>query len=224
MSGPWLLDAYCCAGGATRGYQRAGFRVTGVDLQPQPHYCGGEFIQADVLDLLADRSFLAQFDAVHASPPCQSDSQMSNCRRGLAEQYPQLIGPTRDALTAWGGPWVIENVDGADVARQDNLFGANGLLLCGFMFGLRLYRHRLFESNFPLPGLHHPRHSIAASKAGHWEPGTIISVSGNCAPVAEARAAMGIDWMPRDYLREAIPPAYSEYIGLQLMAALRAAA
>jgi DNA (cytosine-5)-methyltransferase 1 len=147
---------------------------------------------------------------------------MTNCRPGLAEEYPALIGPTRDLLTAWGGPWIIENVDGADVASQDNLLGASGLLLCGFMFGLELYRHRLFEANFALPALHHPRHSVPASRAGHWKPGTIMSVSGHCAPITKAREAMGIDWLPRDYLREAVPPAYTEYIGLQLNAALEA--
>lgn len=216
---PRLLETYCCAGGAGKGYADAGFEVVGVDNRPQPHY-PFKFIQADALEVLADHDFLSQFAAVHASPPCQRDSRMTNCRPGLAGEYPQLIGPTRDLLTAWGGPWIIENVDGADVARQDNLLGANGLLLCGFMFGLRLYRHRLFEANVPLAMPHHPRHSIPASKAGHWEPGTIISVSGNCAPITEARAAMGIDWMPRDYLREAIPPAYTKYIGRLLLGAI----
>jgi DNA (cytosine-5)-methyltransferase 1 len=103
-------------------------------------------------------------------------------------------------------------------------FGRYGVTLCGRMFGLELYRHRLFECSTPVPAPNHPAHLIPASKAGHWEPGTVISVSGNCSPIAVARAAMGIDWMNRDELSEAIPPAYAEYIGRHLLNAMREAA
>jgi DNA (cytosine-5)-methyltransferase 1 len=193
------------------GYHRAGFDVVGVDIAAQPRY-PFEFHQGDAMTWPLDG-----YDAVHASPPCQADSQMTNCRPGVAATYPRLIGPTRERLQAWGGPWVIENVDGAGLPGQADLFGADGLMLCGFMFGLRLYRHRFFETSQPIRAPHHPRHLIPASKAGHWEPGTIMSVEGNFAPVAEARAAMGIDWANRAELGEAIPPAYTEYIGGQLM-------
>lgn len=143
---------------------------------------------------------------------------MSNCRPGLGQTYPMLIDVIRERLIASGLPWVIENVDGSGLASQDTLFGDHGLLLCGFMFGLRLYRHRLFESSAPLTAPHHPRHDIPASKAGHWEPGTIMSVAGHCGPASEAKAAMGIDWMTMAELAEAIPPAYSNYLGRQLLA------
>jgi DNA (cytosine-5)-methyltransferase 1 len=219
------LDAYCGAGGISRGLQEAGFHVTGVDNREQPNYTGDAFIEADALDVLADCGFLGGFDLVCASPPCQRKSRMSNCRPGLAATYPDLIPPTRRLLEAWGGPWVIENVDGAGLPGQDDLFGNLGLMLCGFMFGLRLYRHRFFEASFPLPPLNHPRHDVPASRAGHWEPGTIISVEGHCSPIAEARAAMGgVDWMNRDELAESIPPPYGRYLGEAFLAQGRAAA
>jgi DNA (cytosine-5)-methyltransferase 1 len=222
MTRPKLLDAYSCAGGAGMGYHRAGFDVTGVDKEPQPNY-PFKFIQASALDVLADRDFLSQFAAIHASPPCQGDSRMTNCRPGLAAEYQRLIEPTRNLLTAWGGPWVIENVDGAGLPGQADLLGATGVMLCGTMFGLPLYRHRFFQTPFHVAAPHHPRHLIPASKAGHWKPGTIISVEGHCSPIGVAREAMGgIDWMTRDELAEAIPPPYAGYLGQALMAQLRA--
>jgi DNA (cytosine-5)-methyltransferase 1 len=209
-----LLDLCCKAGGAARGYADAGFEVVGVDIEPQPHY-PYEFHQADALTFPLDG-----FDAVHASPPCQLFSAMSVCRPGLADEYPDLIGPVRDRLQANGVPWVIENVEGAPLSRATSLFGAHGLMLCGHMFGLPLYRHRLFETSFPISTPYHPAHRIPTSDAGHWRPGTIISVAGNCAPIALAREAMGIDWMTRDELAESIPPAYTKHIGRQLLAHL----
>lgn len=222
MSRPRLLDACCCAGGATKGYQRAGFHVTGIDIEPQPNYCGDEFIQADAVEFI--RKHGAEFDAIHASPPCQSYSGMTNCRPGLAEQYPQLIDAVRYELQRAGAPWVIENVRGSGLPFQDDLLGTHGLMLCGAMFGLALYRHRMFEASIPIAAPPHPRHSAPASKAGHWQPGTVISVAGNCFPVALARESMGIDWTTRDELAEAIPPAYTEFIGEQLLAACEVAA
>ena len=127
---PRAVDFFCCAGGASMGYHRAGFKVVGVDREPQPNY-PFEFIQADAIQLMADPAFMAQFDVAAASPPCQGFSRMSNCRPGLAETYPQLIDATRALLTEWGRPWVIENVDGSGLPAQDDLLGANGLLLCG---------------------------------------------------------------------------------------------
>lgn len=138
---------------------------------------------------------------------------MSNCRPGLAASYPQLIGPTRELLRLLGRPWVIENVPGSPLIDP--------IELCGHMFGLELYRHRLFESSFPITVPDHPEHVTPASKAGHWQPGTIISVAGHIAPIALAREAMGIDWTNREELAEAIPPAYTEWVGRQLMEVIR---
>ena len=123
--------------------------------------------------------------------------------------HPNLIRPTRIILDHLGLPYVIENVVGSDV-RPD-------ITLCGHMFGLKLYRHRLFESNMLLMSPPHQRHIIPGSRAGHWKPGQIISVSGNCSPIALAREAMGIDWMNRNELAESIPPAYTEWIGQQII-------
>lgn len=222
---PLLLDLFCGAGGATQGYVNAGFDVIGVDLNPQPNY-PHPFVQEDALALLralprggrievGGREFSRwDFEAVHASPPCQGYSNMSNCRPGLADSYPRLIGPVRDLLDEWGLPWVIENVP---LARSEM---REPVTLCGFMFGRELYRHRLFEVGggwtFDQPD--HPAHTVPASKAGHWRPGTIMSVAGHVAPVAKAREVMEIDWTTREELAEAIPPYYAEYVGRQLLA------
>jgi DNA (cytosine-5)-methyltransferase 1 len=201
-----LLDLFCGAGGATQGYQRAGFLVVGVDIHPQPNYCGSEFHRGDALLWLDNLPVWV--DAVHASPPCQGYSAMSSCRPGLADRYPKLIEPVREALLDWGGPYVMENVPGAPLK--------NPVTLCGQMFGLDLYRHRLFESSFDIDVPAHPEHVTPASKAGHWTPGTIMSVAGHFAPMEQGRRAMGIDWMTRDELGEAIPPRYTEHIGASL--------
>ena len=203
------------------GYHRAGFDVVGVDIEPQPRY-PFEFHRVDALEYLAEHG--DGFDAIHASPPCQHYSQMSNCRPGLSSEYPDLLQPTIDALVLTGLPWVVENVEGSGLPRQETFDGDYGLLLCGTMFGLALYRHRLFQSSVPVVEPHHPVHLVPASRAGHWEPGTVISVSGNCSPIAVARDAMGIDWMNRNELAESIPPAYTEYIGRTLIEALGRAA
>lgn len=209
---PRLLDLCCGAGGAAMGYYRAGFEVVGVDIKPQKNY-PFEFHQIDALEVLRDAGKTlvgwSRFVAIHASFPCQRHSQMSNCRPGLADTYDDLIAEGRELLEATGLPWVMENVPGSPL-RAD-------VTLCGQMFGLPLYRHRLFEANFPLIQLGHPDHVIPASSAGHWKPGTIISVSGHVAPIKVARQAMGIDWTNREELAEAIPPAYTDYIGAQLL-------
>lgn len=216
MRRPLLLDAFCCAGAASKGYRDAGFDVVGLDIADQPHY-PYEFVRGDAVRLLADRGFMARFDAAHASPPCQRKSKMTRCRPGLAAAYPDLLEPVRELLVRWGGPWIMENVEGAGLPGQDDLFGAHGVMLCGAMFGRELYRHRWFRGSVPLCALNHPRHLKPASKAGHWKPGTVISVEGNCAPIALAREVMAADWMPRDRLREAIPPYYAEHLGRQLL-------
>jgi DNA (cytosine-5)-methyltransferase 1 len=206
MSRPRLLDLFSGAGGAAMGYHRAGFDVVGVDLAPMPRY-PFEFHQGDAIEFLAMHG--REFDVIHASPPCQRYSAMSACRPGLSGDYPDMIPVTRALLDLVGKPYVIENVVGSTV-RPD-------LMLCGHMLGLKLYRHRLFESSEFFWQPDHPRHVTPGGRAGHWQPGEIISVSGNCSPIALAREAMGIDWMNRRELAESIPPAYTQHIGAQLI-------
>jgi DNA (cytosine-5)-methyltransferase 1 len=216
---PRLLDLFCGAGGASVGYARAGFEVVGVDIRPQPRY-PFEFHQADAMDVLNDRLLWnvlweQPFDAIHASPPCQAYSRMSNSRPGVADKYPRLVEEVRDAFVALRLPYVIENVPGAPLRDP--------LTLCGSMFGLKVYRHRLFESPhllFAAAPCHHP---VAMPRAGRVHPDGWVSVAGH-SHAAASRAAMGIDWMTRDELSEAIPPAYTEWIGGQLMAHLQAVA
>jgi DNA (cytosine-5)-methyltransferase 1 len=203
-AGMRILDLFCGAGGAAMGYHRAlpDAEIVGVDINPQPNY-PFTFVQADALDL--PWHWYYEADLIHASPPCQGYSMMSSCRPGLADKYPKLIDPTRQRLRAARVPYVIENVVGAPLIDP--------VELCGHMFGLELYRHRLFECSFPCPEPPHPAHTMPASKAGHWRPGTVMSVAGHVSPIAKAREVMGIDWMTRDELTEAIPPAYTEIIG-----------
>jgi DNA (cytosine-5)-methyltransferase 1 len=216
---PRLLDLFCCAGGAGIGYSRAGFEVVGVDIKPQPNY-PLPFIQADAMML--DPKFIARFDAVHASPPCQSYSDLAK-RNGNADEWPRLIEPVRDMLVQSGLPYIIENVDGAPLL--------NPAVLCGTMFkGLRVLRHRLFETSFPVlapPHGRHPKCHTKDKRKSHYgktdDMRDFVSVNGggNCS-VAAARDAMGIDWMSKNELNEAIPPIYTQFIGEQLMAQLRA--
>lgn len=214
MSRPRLLDLFCCAGGAGEGYRRAGFDVTGVDIDPQPHN-PHPFIQADALKL--DPEFIASFDAIHASPPCQSYSDLAK-RNGNGHMWPRLIEPVRAMLIRSGKPYVIENVEGAPML--------NPTVLCGTMFkGLRVLRHRLFESNFLIiapPHGRHPRcHTMDKRKSQYGltdDMVDFVSVNGggNCS-IAAARDAMGIDWMNKGELNESIPPAYTKLIGIQLL-------
>lgn len=211
MSKPRLLDLFCCAGGAGMGYSLAGFDVVGVDIDPQPHN-PHPFIQADVMAM--DVKFLRTFDAIHASPPCQAYSQAHRIR---GRDHPDLIAPLRRMLNAAGVPYVIENVPGAPLNPQ------HSIMLCGSMFPeLRVYRHRWFETSFRCRAPHHPAHDAPQVKMGRpVAQGDFIQVVGNFSGVAYAREAMGIDWMPRDKLREAIPPAFTRYIGGQLLSHLR---
>lgn len=202
-----IIDAFCGAGGAFVGYMRAGFAGgVGVDLDPQPRF-PGPFEQWDALAYI--ETHWREYDAIHASPPCQTYSAMSACRPGLSASYNDLIGATREVLRATGLPYVIENVPGSPLIEP--------VWLCGQMFGRELYRHRGFETNWPLEAPAHPPHVMPASKAGHWTPGTVMSVAGHVAPISKAREIMGIDWMTRAELGEAIPPAYTECVGRQLM-------
>jgi len=194
------LDLFCCAGGAGVGLHRAGFEVVGVDIRPQLRY-PFEFHQADALTFPLDG-----FDFIWASPPCQAYTKAQRLQK---REHPDLIAPIRRRLEDAGVPYVIENVPGAPL----NQF--KSFMLCGSMFpGLRVYRHRWFETNVDCIVPHHPVHTAPQVKMGRVaREGDFIQVVGNFSGVAYAREAMGIDWMTRDELREAIPPAYSEFIG-----------
>lgn len=217
MGRPRLLDLYCGAGGAAVGYSRAGFEVVGVDAAPQPSY-PFEFHQADALDYLVDHG--SEFDCIHASPPCQRYTVGRHIHQS-GKRHPDLVGPTRLLLMEFDKPWVIENVMGAPMR--------NAIVLCGLMFGLRVLRHRLFESSHLLLAPPHPKHppgnlTDAGSKYSTGSQGFVCVAGHNFVRTAGA-AAMQIDWMrTRAELANAIPPAYGEWIGRQLIALSPAAA
>lgn len=201
---PRALDLFCCAGGASEGLRRAGFDVVGVDIDPQPHY-PFEFHQADAMTFPLDG-----FDFIWASPPCQA---YTLCQRIQNNEHPDLVAPTRERLKASGALWCIENVPGAPLVDP--------IELCGMMFSLKTYRHRLFECSYPIEQPAHPAHEARSAKMGRpIRSGEFIQVVGNFSNVAFAREAMDISWMPRDKLREAIPPAFAEYVGLAARVAL----
>jgi len=185
-----------------------------VDIKPQPNY-PFPFVQADALTL--DPKFLGLFDAIHASPPCQSYSDLAK-RNGNADEWPRLIEPIRELLIKSGRPYVIENVDGAPLL--------NAVVLCGTMFPrLRVLRHRLFEANFEIaPPAHkkHPKVHTFDRRKSHFgktdEMKAYVQVTGggNCT-LAAAQSAMGVNWMTKGEINEAIPPAYSKFVGLELL-------
>lgn len=205
-----LLDLYCCQGGAGMGYSRAGFEVVGVDIEPQPRY-PFEFHQADALEYLAAHGH--EFDAIHASPPCQRYSvETAPEYRG---NHPDLIGPTRDGLLATGKLYVIENVTGARFHLM------NPFVLCGSMFGLGVWRHRWFETNAGFlfaPTCQHSNIPVLVTGTTRRK-----GYARKDPPVALRSEAIGIDWMSINGLDEAVPPAYTEYIGRHLLAALEPA-
>ncbi|WP_316574242.1 DNA cytosine methyltransferase [Nocardia canadensis] len=210
-SKPRLLDLYSAAGGASRGYHRAGFDVVGVDIAEQPDY-PFEFHRGDAIEFLLAHGH--EFDAIAASPPCQASCTLTKgTNRG--REYPQLIPATRDALNRVGRPWVIENVQGAALRRD--------VVLCGEMFGLGVIRHRVFElGGWSAPQPKHVPHRgrVAGCRHGQWHDGPYFAVygdGGGKGSVADWQRAMGIDWTTdRRSLAEAIPPAYTEWIGHQL--------
>jgi DNA (cytosine-5)-methyltransferase 1 len=216
MSRPRLLDLFCGAGGAAMGYHRAGFEVVGVDINPQPHY-PFEFRQGDALEFGAKSVFaFTSFDAIHASPPCQKFTRFQLSQPKRANRHPDLIGPVRIELQRTGLPWVIENVPGAPLLDP--------IQLCGSAFGLvargdrQLIRHRWFECGFgwaeTVPPCRHEGRAVMVT--GHGKDG----YRGSGLAAYEAREAMGINWMNRDELAQAIPPAYTEWIGQQLLEAV----
>ena len=232
MMRPRLLDLFCGAGGAGMGYSRAGFDVVGVDINPQPRY-PFEFIQGDAMTFP-----LEGFDAIHASPPCQAYTPLRAMWN--AREHANLVAPTRERLMATGLPYVIENVPGAPMT--------NPMVLCGSMFGLgtgdaELRRHRLFEV-WPVfiltPACGHGQRPLTAGVYGHAGGSStreknkprVIGVYGGHGrdrrrrtntegfSTEERREAMGIDWMTGNELSQAIPPAYTEYIGRRLIQVL----
>ena len=210
---PRLLDLFCGAGGCSVGYHRAGFDVVGIDNVDQPNY-PFEFKQADALGILEERPRWAQaFDAIHASPPCPAYSLASFYHgREAQKAHPDLYAPTKALLDDLGVPYVIENVEGSPLRRD--------LVLCGEMFGLRVHRHRVFELGgwFAMQPRHQPHVLKGALHNCHIEEGHARQVAGNYANHEDALDAMGIDWtMSRRELANAIPPAYCEFIGQQLI-------
>ena len=204
---PRLLDLFCCQGGAGMGYHQAGFEVVGIDWDPQPRY-PFEMIQMDAIRALEEMLRGHSFDAVHASPPCQAYTKAGKLQ---GNQHPELIEIIRELLQATDLPYVIENVEGAPLRDP--------VMLCGTMFGLRLYRHRLFETNWPFTAPLHGEHYLKQVKMGRKPgPNEILQPVGHFSGVQEARDAMEMPWATQDGLREAIPPAFTAFIGEQLMA------
>lgn len=203
-----VLDLFCGAGGAAMGLHRAwpDAEIYGVDIEDQPRY-PFRFYRADVWEWAVFE--WRDFDFIWASPPCQRFT----CLKSVFDstKYPDYIEPVRAKLAATGKPTVIENVVGAPLRRD--------LMLCAAPFGLRSYRHRIFECSFPVAQPDHPKHTVAVNRRkknrrGHWDAGGFVTVVGDIGSYVGLEA-MGIDWMTGNELSQAIPPAYSEYIARQ---------
>jgi DNA (cytosine-5)-methyltransferase 1 len=214
-----LLDLFCGAGGAGEGYRLAGFEVTGVDIVSQPSN-PHDFIQADALDCL--ESSFHKYDAIHASPPCQAYSRLKALTK---KAHPKLIVKVRKLLKATGKPYIIENVIGAPLCSRSDIFGNHGVILCGSMFGLGVWRHRVFETSFPVPQPVH-RHDLVplpvdVSGTGGPRKGARLSSGGGDSrkprSIAEAQEVMGINWMIRREINQAVPPRYTEYLAKYLI-------
>lgn len=213
MSAKRILDLCCCAGAASVGYERAGFKPYGVDIVQRDNYPYG-FLREDALAALADADFIAQFHAIHASPPCQAKCSLTlGTNKSLADQYADIYPQVAEAMYTSGLPGVIENPS----ARAD-------MVLCGEMFGLGVIRHRRFELvNWTAPAPAHKRHRgrVRGYRHGVWYDGPYVAAygaGGGKATVPEMQEAMGIHWTSvREELTEAIPPVYTEYIGRALL-------
>lgn len=226
-----LLDLFGGAGGCAMGYMQAGFLVVSVDNRPMPRNPAHRFVQADALEFAREHGH--RFDAIHWSPPCQRFSAMSARWPDRREQHPDLIGPSRELSLLLGKPYIIENVTGAPLQ--------NPIMLCGTMFGLgtregsQLRRHRLFESNVPIfpprscahndgspigvyGGGQHPARRRPATIGVWGNAGGTSARDGLAHYGAEARReAMGIDWMKGKELSQSIPPAYTRWLGRQVI-------
>uniref|UniRef100_A0A6M3JQF9 Putative methyltransferase n=1 Tax=viral metagenome TaxID=1070528 RepID=A0A6M3JQF9_9ZZZZ len=206
---PKLLDLFCCQGGATKGLQRAGFYVVGVDINPQPRYCGDEFIQADAMKVS-----LGGFDAYWASPPCQEYTKAGKQWRASGTEYPDLIEATRERLVKTGKPYIIENVPGSPLI--------NPIVLNGAVFGMNVHRVRWFECSFDVPIILLPQNQPPVKMGRPVKKGDVVQPVGHFSGVEYAGGEMGIDWMNQYGLSQAIPPAYSEFLGRQMLAAMGA--
>jgi DNA (cytosine-5)-methyltransferase 1 len=202
---PRILDLFCGAGGAAMGLYRAGFEVVGVDIKPQPHY-PFEFHQANAMTYP-----LEGFDAYWASPPCQAYSMAGHQWRSAGKEYPDLVAPTRERLK--GKDYIMENVPGAPLI--------NAVVLNGSMFGMRIRRTRLFETSFPMPLVLRPSEERSSFRMGRpVKEGDIVTPVGHFSNVPYVKRQMDIDWMSQSELAQAIPPAYSEYLGKYLLKAI----
>jgi DNA (cytosine-5)-methyltransferase 1 len=216
------LDLFCGAGGASMGLHQAGFEVTGIDIRRQPRY-PFRFLEGEALDPPVP---LEDYDFIWASPPCQAYSILGHLPWLKGKTYPDLVDRVRAMLVDTGKPWCLENVPGA---------GLSGMTLCGQMFGLPLYRHRVFETSFFCLTPGHPPHREmigpgrlkndakrgtlnSSSSTGSWGKGGTITVAGHQFKKRDGQRAMGIDWMTRPEMADAIPPAYSRYIGEAFLA------
>ena len=218
MGKPKLLDLFCGGGGASTGYDRAGFDVTGVDLYDQQNY-PFRFVQTDALNI----NFIDDYDVVHASPPCQNYCWSTARHRAKGKTYPDLIDATRELLIKSGKPYVIENVPTAPLITPTYLEG--------IMFGLNVIRRRCFETNWWLPQPMRLKRKKPIMQQSKKDPRIFIQKSAYCqvttsgsdgwsCRLADFQKAMGIDWMTRGEITQAIPPAYTEYIGRYLMGTL----
>lgn len=217
-----LLDLFCGAGGCSVGYHRAGFaEIVGVDIKPQPNY-PFHLVIDDALKFVAEHG--SEFDAIHASPPCQAYTGMrriSLSRFGHAPEHPDLIGPVREVLIEIGKPYIIENVQNSPLRTQ--------VILCGASLGLpHIARHRHFESNiamFGAPQCSHRKNDYTIGVYGERPDGRRVSYRRHrlcriASSLNEAKTEMGIDWMDWDEIRNSIPPVYTEWIGRQIIQAI----
>jgi len=208
-----LLDLFCGGGGCSTGYVQAGFEVVGVDLRSQPNY-PYKMYRGDALEFLCKHG--EEFDAIHASPPCQAHTTLASIAEVTSGKiHADLIPATRELLEDCSRPYIIENVPGSPLLDP--------VVLCGRMFELELYRHRLFESTFFIPEPPHPPHTAKCAKAGRLpKEGEYHSIVGHFPGVELAAKIMGLPHLGQRELAQAIPPAYTKYIGKYLLQHLSA--
>ncbi len=216
MGGRVILDLFCGAGSAAKGYADAGFNIIGVDKEPQKRY-PFKFIKEEVFFFMQNCFLSHEFDAIHASPPCQKYSKAT--KEKYKNNHPDYIPELRKILNNTGLSYMIENVPQAPLIPEKTI------VLCGTMFDLGVFRHRKFETNFNLMAPSHKKHNgkigdgkyfSVAGGAGRWKSWGKVHRKISKGTADEWRQAMGIDWMTRKELTQAIPLAYTEFIGKQL--------